>query len=148
MWSRNPNLINTWTAGNAWVHNQYCDYWCPRAKAPNHQYPSANLVCIFIAMIYTKSCYEKLKLHFKKITQLFNTSWPIDIIWWHRSGRTLAQVVDWCLTAPSHYLHQCWLPISQVLQHSPVSDYRVNAHPSILYNENKNYTFKITATSS
>ena len=25
---------------------------------------------------------------------------------------TLAQVIDWCLTAPSHYLNQCWLNIS------------------------------------
>ena len=28
-----------------------------------------------------------------------------------RSGSTLAQVMAWCLTAPSHYLNQCW-PLS------------------------------------
>ena len=35
--------------------------------------------------------------------------WPCDAIWRHRSGSTLAQVMACCLTAPSHYLYQCWL---------------------------------------
>ena len=47
----------------------------------------------------------------------FNSLWPGDDIWWHRSGSTLVQVMAWCLTAPSHYLHQCWLVISGVLWH-------------------------------
>ena len=25
--------------GNTWVCSQHCDYWCPGAKAPSHQYP-------------------------------------------------------------------------------------------------------------
>ena len=37
---------------------------------------------------------------------------PSDAIWWHRSGSTLAQVMACCLTAPSHYLNQCWLKSS------------------------------------
>ena len=32
-----------------------------------------------------------------------------------RSGSTLAQVMAWCLMAPSHYLNQCWLLISEVI---------------------------------
>ena len=44
--------------------------------------------------------------------------WPSDTIWWHRSGSTLAQVMACCLTAPSHYLNQCWLIISKVQWHS------------------------------
>ena len=35
-----------------------------------------------------------------------------------RSGSTLVQVMACCLTAPSHYLNQCWLIISKVLWHS------------------------------
>ena len=35
--------------------------------------------------------------------------WPSDAIWRQRSGSTLAQVMSCCLTAPSHYLNQCWL---------------------------------------
>ena len=43
-----------------------------------------------------------------------NTLWPSDAIWWKRSGSTLVQVMAWCLTAPSHYLNQCWLTIREV----------------------------------
>ena len=43
-----------------------------------------------------------------------NSLWPSDAIWRKRSGSTLAQVMDCCLTAPSHYLNQCWLIISKV----------------------------------
>ena len=39
---------------------------------------------------------------------------PSDAIWWHRSGSTLAQVMACSLTAPSHYLNQYWLGISEV----------------------------------
>ena len=39
--------------------------------------------------------------------------------WLYRSGSTLAQVMACCLMAPSHYLIQCWLIISQVVWHSP-----------------------------
>ena len=33
--------------------------------------------------------------------------------WWHISGSTLAQVMAWCLKAPSHYLTQYWFIISK-----------------------------------
>ena len=41
-----------------------------------------------------------------------NSLWPSDAIWRHRSWSTLAQVMACCLTAPSHYLNQCWLIIN------------------------------------
>ena len=47
-----------------------------------------------------------------------NSLWPSDTIWWHGSGSTLAQVMACCLTAPSHYLNQCWPIIRKVLWHS------------------------------
>ena len=50
-------------------------------------------------------------------TYLINSSWPSDAIWWHRSGSTLVQVMACCLTAPSHYLNQCWV-VSKVQWHS------------------------------
>ena len=43
-----------------------------------------------------------------------NSLWPSDAIWRQRSGSTLAQVMVCCLTAPNHYLNQCWLIISEV----------------------------------
>ena len=50
-----------------------------------------------------------------------NSLWPSDIIWWQRSGSTitLTQIMACCQMAPSHYLNQCWLIISEVLWHSP-----------------------------
>ena len=54
--------------------------------------------------------------------------WPRDTIWWHGSGSTLAQVMAWCLMAPSHYLKQCWLIIKGVHWHSPESNFARNAH--------------------
>ena len=48
----------------------------------------------------------------------FNSLWPSDAIWRSRSVSTLAQVMACCLTAPSHYLNQCWLIISEVQWHS------------------------------
>ena len=38
----------------------------------------------------------------------FNSLWPSDTIWGHRSWSTLAQAMACCLTAPSHYLNQYW----------------------------------------
>ena len=46
-----------------------------------------------------------------------NPLWPSGAIWRHGSGSTLAQVMACCLTAPSHYLNQCWLIISDVWWH-------------------------------
>ena len=43
-----------------------------------------------------------------------NSFWPSDTIRRQRSGSTLAQVMACCLMAPSHYLNQCWLIISEV----------------------------------
>ena len=45
---------------------------------------------------------------------VLNSLWPSDTICRQRSGSTLAQVMACCLTAPSHYLNQCWLIISEV----------------------------------
>ena len=48
----------------------------------------------------------------------FNLLWPSDAIWRHGTRSTLAQVMACSLTAPSHYLNQCWLIISEVPWHS------------------------------
>ena len=47
-----------------------------------------------------------------------NSLWPSNTIWRHKSGSKLAHVIVCCLTAPSHYLNQCWLIISKVQLHS------------------------------
>ena len=52
-----------------------------------------------------------------------NSLWPSDAIWRQRSGSTSAQVMACCLTAPSHYLNQCWLIISKVEWHSSKGEF-------------------------
>ena len=44
--------------------------------------------------------------------------WPVDAIWSHRTWSILVQLIVSCLAAPSHYLNQYWLIISEVLWHS------------------------------
>ena len=43
------------------------------------------------------------------VTVMINSLRPSDTIWRQRTVSTFAQVVACCLTAPSHYLTQCWL---------------------------------------
>ena len=50
--------------------------------------------------------------------QFVNSLGPSDAKWRQISGSTLARVMACCLTAPSHYLSQCWLIISKVQWHS------------------------------
>ena len=46
---------------------------------------------------------------------LISSLWPSDTIWRHRSGSTLAQVMNWCLTGTRHYMRQRWIIISEIL---------------------------------
>ena len=46
-----------------------------------------------------------------------NSLGPSDTRWRQRTESTLAQVMACCLTAPSHYLSQCWLVVSKFLWH-------------------------------
>ena len=51
-------------------------------------------------------------------SQWVNSLGPSDAILRWKSWSTLVQVMASCLTAPSHYLNQCWLIISKVMWHS------------------------------
>ena len=48
-----------------------------------------------------------------------------------------------CMIASSHYLNQCWLHISEVLCHSPESNFIVSVQPISPYKKFKNYTFTL-----
>ena len=72
---------------------------------------------------------------------------PSDAKWRHRSRSTLAHVVVCCLTAPSHYLNQCWLIISEILRHSPENNFTGNTRVSDPRYEFEWYLFQITAES-
>ena len=75
------------------------------------------LVCI---KAQVKSCkYSKSILCRNNwFIQYVNSLWPGDVIWRQGTRSTLAQVMACCLTAPSHYLNQCWLIICEVPWHS------------------------------
>ena len=51
-------------------------------------------------------------------SHLLNTLWPSDATWRQEPMSTLVQIMVCCLMTPSHYLHQFWLLISEVLWHS------------------------------
>ena len=51
------------------------------------------------------------------------------------------------LTAPSHYLNQCWVTISENLWHSHESNFTVSGQATFRYDEFQNYRIGITATS-
>ena len=53
-----------------------------------------------------------------KLELVLNTLWPSDAIWRRRYWSTLVQVMTCCLTAPSHYLNQCWRITCEVIWHS------------------------------
>ena len=53
-----------------------------------------------------------------------NSLGPSDAIWHWKSWSTLVQVMACCLTAPSHYLNQCWLIINKVWWHSSLKPHK------------------------
>ena len=61
----------------------------------------------------------KLDTFLSKFPWAINSPWPSCPIWQRKSGSTLVQVTACCLTAPSHYLTQHWLHISEVVWYSP-----------------------------
>ena len=69
-----------------------------------------------VHVLCANKCY--ISNETKRFSFYVNSMWPSDAIWRQRSGSTLAQVMTCCLTAPSHYLNQCWLIISKVQWHS------------------------------
>ena len=83
------------------------------------------LYIVFVCIVFT--CLFSIVLDFAKYICAFlfidivltlsigmyqvNSLWPCDAKWRQGSMSTLAPVMACCLTAPSHYLNQCWLII-------------------------------------
>ena len=78
---------------------------------------------------------------------LFNSLWPSDTICRHRTGSTLDQVMACWLTAPSHYLNQCWFIISKVLWHSSEDIIKRRFKNTNQKSKIENYSFKSTLRS-
>ena len=114
-----------------WIHPEYRatrDLHCfalplPGPPGNNHQIKNGK-----IEDWNEKNYWDNGKSHSPSIC---NSPLPSDAIWWHRSGSILAQVMACCLMAPSHYMNQCWLPISEVLRPSPESNLTVSAQATV-----------------
>ena len=50
----------------------------------------------------------------------------------------------WCKTAPSHYLNQYWLTITEILWHSSEVNFSTNVWPMNPWHAFENYTFQIS----
>ena len=64
----------------------------------------------------------------------------------HNSSSALYQAMACCLTAPSHYLNQCWFIISVVLWHSSKTNFLVSAKDSNSFNVCPKYKYTIVFT--
>ena len=56
-------------------------------------------------------------------------------------GSTLAQVMDCCLTAPTHYLNRCWQNISKAQWHESKGNFTRDASAINHWNLRKKYLF-------
>ena len=94
----------------------------------------------FVIYFISNNIYRHVKALFNSLFPTksdcyFNSLWPSGVIWRQGSRSTLAQVMACCLTAPSHYLNQCWLMISEVLWHSPDSNFTENTSDIYRWND-------------
>ena len=94
-------------------------------------------------VVYKASCHIDIFITKQGSMCGINLLWHRDAIWWHRSMSTLAHLMACCLTAPSHYMNQCWLIISHLLWYSPKSYFIGIAQDINLGNTLENYTFNI-----
>ena len=141
------NAIHPWNAGAIVdVKIPSCPYWTSLYKdktlllrsyhnnwnlytRKNSMYNETQLSLLVLSQL--NNVNDNVLIDFKYISfHWINSLYPSDALWWHRSGSTLAQAMACCLMAPSHYLNQCWLIISEGLWHSP--DFTVSAQATIL----------------
>ena len=128
-----------------WVNPQI---WAITQNWGNHAQITQNWVLhLFLRMVIylvTVRIYDANRLYANCIRQwfhgkgddlAFNSLWPSDAIWRHRSWSTLAQIMACSLMAPSHYLNQCWLFISGVPRHSYENNFTMRGQATIPYNE-------------
>ena len=87
-----------------------------------------NNILLLVAWRHKEPCHQQ-SLYWSSFPGVYclNSLGPNDTIWRHKSRSTLAQVMACCLTAPSHYLNQCWRIIGKVQWHSSESNFTRDA---------------------
>ena len=104
---RHPSVSAMWDSGSIHI--------CLSKFDPDKM---ATISQMLLRMASMKIFLLRFQFHWNAFPIVYLTLWPSDTIWRQRSGSILAQVMACCLTAPSHYLNQCWLIISEVQWHS------------------------------
>ena len=123
--------------------------WLVISKVLWHSSESNLTMCAQANILYLSPWMLVLSLKIIMFTaksprgQWVNLLWPSDIIWWHRFGSILAQVMACCLTAPGHYLNQCWLIISMVQWHSYEGSFTRDTSAIDHQNQLENYSSNI-----
>ena len=72
---------------------------------------------------------------------IFNTLWPSDAIWHCVTWLTLVQVMAWCLQAPSHYLNQCRIIISEVICLRAILQKKLKIYILVTWHGYEHYSF-------
>ena len=86
-------------------------HWLDAIPADCIRLPLDNLTnlikhAFFLPTVYWSTLKSSTEICIKNTINLF---WLNDVMQWHRSRSTMAQVMVCCLTVPNHYLNQRWL---------------------------------------
>ena len=133
---------------NVWVMN-HGSFLVTLKLVPGEVIENANIYIFIFSEIYSAlevliSILTKLASDYISISKppsraSINSLWPGDSIhvYGNKDLGNIGQVMACCLMAPSHYLDQCWLLISEDPWYSPKSNFNfsASAQATILQNE-------------
>ena len=79
----------------------------------NYEMNKNNSQIVHSLLFQHRMLFQKCKVVLQRVR---GVPWGIltNCLLHYESASTLAQVMAWCLAAPSHYLIQCWLIISKI----------------------------------
>ena len=114
-----PRILASPTLLHNWHHLIALCYACDlKLAVPIHCIQSLRLQFWHKVNIILEGWSAIFLCHHRQFTASFlcmavSSLWPCYGIWQHRTVSILAQVRACCLTAPSHYLNQCFLVVVQ-----------------------------------
>ena len=124
----NPVYVMSLLSLLKWSERPTLSWWMLMAWRQKGTMPSANTMVTHLRLQWGISGIIQL-IYLATINSLRSSG----AIWRHNNWWTLVQVMACCLTAPSHYLSQCWLVIIRFVLYSAASHFK--------------WRVKITATS-
>ena len=110
--------------------------YCQSNLTNTFPWPMNQYTIVFTYILYSRKCHLQRVVHFVQAT--------VVVQWRHRSESTVAMSMASYLTAPNHYLNQCWLFINKVQWHSSVEIFIRNTPKPSITTISFNYSSKIT----